>query len=425
MIETSSGQGRLPRNVWAVTLTSFLTDISSEMLFNLLPLFLFSLLGVRTAYIGLIEGLAETVASLMKMVSGWLSDRIGSRKWLAVSGYALSTVVKPLLYFTTTWFGVLGVRFGDRLGKGIRTAPRDALVADSVQEEQRGFAFGLHRAGDTAGAVIGIGVALLVVLQARNPDGGLGRSTFQEIVLLSTVPAAIAVLVLAFGSREVHDQPAPEGAGVRVDEPEREENGSGTGLSRAFWLFVFMAVCFGLGNASDAFLILRGRVLGLSVAGVLGMMLTFNLVYSLVAIPAGRLSDRIGRRKMLIGGWSFYALVYMGFWRASAGWQAWGLMLLYGLYYGLTEGALRAYVADLVPSNYRGRAYGFLHTALGVVALPASLIAGLLWQGAGSWDGFGPGAPFLFGAIMAGLGAVGLALLPENVNREGEELAAQ
>lgn len=414
----------LPRNVWAVTLTSFLTDISSEMLFNLLPLYLFGVLGVRTAYIGLIEGLAETVASLMKMVSGWLSDRLGKRKWLAVSGYALSTVVKPLLYLTTTWLGVLGVRFGDRLGKGIRTAPRDALVADSVAEEQRGFAFGLHRAGDTAGAVLGIGFALLVVLYTRSPDGGLGRTTFQNIVLLSTIPAVIAVLVLAMGSHEVDRQSALDEHRSPVDTPPGKDRSLHVGLSRTFWLFVIMAVFFGLGNASDAFLILRGRVLGLSVPGVLGMMLTFNLVYSLVAMPAGRLSDHIGRRRMLIGGWSFYALVYLGFWRASAGWQAWALMLLYGLYYGLTEGALRAYVADLVPSNFRGRAYGILHTALGVVALPASLIAGLLWQGAGSWQGFGPGAPFLFGAIMAGLAAVGLALLPEKHNREREELVA-
>jgi MFS family permease len=424
MVEAADSPEGLPRNVWAVTLTSFLTDISSEMLFNLLPLYLFGVLGVRTAYIGLIEGLAETVASLMKMVSGWLSDRLGKRKWLAVSGYALSTLVKPLLYFTTTWLGVLGVRFGDRLGKGIRTAPRDALVADSVAEEQRGFAFGLHRAGDTAGAVLGIGFSLLVVLYARSPDGALGRTTFQNIVLLSTIPAVVAVLVLAMGSREVERQSALDEHGSPVGTPLGKDRSPHVGLSRAFWLFVIMAVFFGLGNASDAFLILRARVLGLSVPGVLGMMLTFNLVYSLVAMPAGRLSDRIGRRRMLIGGWSFYALVYLGFWRASAGWQAWALMLLYGLYYGLTEGALRAYVADLVHSNFRGRAYGILHTALGVVALPASLIAGLLWEGAGRWQGFGPGAPFLFGAIMAGLAAVGLTLLPESEHSEREELVA-
>ncbi|MGD8552387.1 MAG: MFS transporter [Anaerolineales bacterium] len=411
-VERSKITKTLPRNVWAVTITSFLTDVSSEMLFNLLPLYLFNVLGVRTSLIGVIEGLADSVASLMKMVSGWLSDRWGNRKWLAVSGYALSTVIKPLLYFTTTWSGVLGVRFGDRVGKGIRTAPRDALVADSVDEGQRGLAFGLHRAGDTAGAVLGIGIALVVVLVARHPTGGLERDTFQTVVLLSALPALLAVFVLVFGVREVSDREAQD-----VGEDQIAVGGSKDQISeptpgRAFWIFIAIAVIFGLGNASDAFLILRGRVVGLTVPGVLGMMLSFNLVYALVATPAGRLSDRVGRRTMLIGGWLFYALVYLGFWRVSTGWQAWALMLMYGLYYGLTEGSLRAYVADLVPASYWGRAYGILHTALGVVAFPASLIAGLLWQGVGSWKGFGPGAPFLFGAVSASLAAAGLLLLP-------------
>lgn len=408
---------QLPRNVWAVTITSFLTDISSEMLFNLLPLYLFNVLGVRTSFIGIIEGAAASVASLMKLASGWLSDRLGARKWLAVSGYALSTVIKPLLYFTTTWPGVLGVRFGDRLGKGIRTAPRDALVADSVREEQRGFAFGLHRAGDTAGAVVGIGIALAVVLSTRQPSGGLERGTFQTVVLLSALPALMAVLVLALGSREVDGQKT-RGSNDHGPPPESGEDAVRSApLGREFWVFIAMSMIFGLGNASDAFLILRGRVVGLSVAGVLGMMLTFNLVYSLVATPAGRLSDRVGRRRMLIGGWLFYSVVYLGFWRVSAGWQAWGLMLLYGFYYGLTEGSQRAYIADLVSSSHRGRAYGILHTVLGVAAFPASLIAGVLWQGAGAWQGFGPGAPFLFGAIAALIGALGLMLIPTNTAR--------
>ncbi len=415
-----SGNTRLHRNVWAATITSFLTDVSSEMLFNLLPLYLFNVLGVSTSFIGLIEGVADSVASLMKMVSGWLSDRLGARKWLAVSGYALSAVVKPLFYFATTWLGVLGIRFGDRLGKGIRTAPRDALVADSVHENQRGYAFGIHRAGDTAGAVVGIGLALAVVILARDPGGGLARETFQKIVLFSTLPALIAVIVLAVGARDVVGQESDlnlqAGPGSDRVSPSRPA------LGRPFRILVAMAVLFGLGNASDAFLILRARVVGLTVAGVLGMMLTFNLVYSFVAAPAGRLSDRIGRRRMLIGGWLFYGLVYLGFWRASTGWQAWGLMLLYGVYYGLTEGSLRAYVADLVPSGARGRAYGVLHTAIGVVSLPASLIAGLLWQGIGAWRGFGPGAPFLFGASAALSAAIGLMVFTESSKRGREEI---
>jgi MFS family permease len=259
---------------------------------------------------------------------------------------------------------------------------------------------------------VGIGIALAVVLSTRQPSSGLERATFQTIVLLSALPALLAVLVLAIGSREVNGINS-QTVKYQSRRPDAEKDSTSSAPpGREFWIFIGMSLIFGLGNASDAFLILRGRVVGLSVAGVLGMMLTFNLVYSLVATPAGRLSDRIGRRRMLIGGWLFYSLVYLGFWRVSAGWQAWGLMLLYGLYYGLTEGSQRAYIADLVPSPYRGRAYGILHTVLGVAAFPASLIAGVLWQGAGAWQGFGPGAPFLFGAIAALIGALGLMFLP-------------
>jgi MFS family permease len=393
---------RIPRNVWVVTLTSFLTDVSSEMISNLLPLFLFTVLGVRTSMIGLIEGVAETTASLLKVFSGWFSDRLGRRKVLAVLGYGLSTVAKPFLYFATTWGWVLGVRFADRAGKGLRTAPRDALVADSVNERQRGLAFGLHRAGDTAGAFVGLLVALIVLLTAQRA-AALERRTFQIVVLLSLIPAVLAVVVLALGAREVRV------SGAGAERPRL----SLAGFDRRFRLFLGIVVLFTLGNSSDAFLILRAQNAGLSVAGVLGMMITFNLVYSLVSSPAGALSDRIGRRRLLVAGWLLYAVVYLGFSRATAGWQAWALMGVYGIYYGLSEGAAKAFVADLVPSERRGTAYGVYNAAIGLMALPASLVAGILWQGAGGWEGLGPGAPFLFGAVVALLAAVLLALLPE------------
>jgi len=393
---------RIPRNVWVVTLTSFLTDVSSEMISNLLPLFLFTVLGVRTSMIGLIEGVAETTASLLKVFSGWFSDRLGRRKVLAVLGYGLSTVAKPFLYFATTWGWVLGVRFADRAGKGLRTAPRDALVADSVDERQRGLAFGLHRAGDTAGAFVGLLVALIVLLAAQH-TGDLERRTFQIVVLLSLIPAVLAVVVLALGAREV------KVSGAGAERPRL----SLAGFDHRFRLFLGIVVLFTLGNSSDAFLILRAQSAGLSVAGVLGMMITFNLVYSLVSSPAGALSDRIGRRRLLVAGWLVYSVVYLGFSRATAGWQAWALMAVYGIYYGLSEGAAKAFVADLVPSERRGTAYGVYNAAIGLMALPASLVAGILWQGAGGWEGLGPGAPFLFGAVVALLAAVLLALLPE------------
>jgi MFS family permease len=405
----SAGGPLLPRNVWVVTLTSFLTDVSSEMLATVLPLFLAQVLGARTVAIGLIEGVAETTASLLKMASGWLSDRIGRRKELAVLGYALSAIAKPFLYVTTSWGSVLGVRFADRAGKGLRTAPRDALVADSVDPRRRGLAFGLHRAGDTGGAVFGIGIALLVVRSVEAGGGAFGRGTFQQLVLLSMVPAFLAVFVLAFGAREARRAPRAAGDPAPGKAPR---------LGREFLLFVGVMVVFTLGNSSDAFLILRAQDVGLSVTSVLGMMLTFNLVYAGVATPAGALSDRLGRKRLLLLGWSIYALTYLGFSVARAGWHAWLLMLAYGVYYGLTEGAAKAFVADLVPAESRGSAYGLFHAAVGLTALPASLAAGLLWQGIGRWSGWGASAPFAFGAGMALVATLLLGLLPLRSRRQ-------
>jgi len=404
-----SGLASLPRNVWVVTLTSFLTDISSEMLTNLLPLFLFNVLGAKTNVIGLIEGTAETTASVLKVFSGWLSDRLGQRKWLAVGGYALSAFSKPFLFFANSWGWVLGVRFGDRLGKGLRTAPRDALVADSIDEKQRGLAFGLHRAGDTAGAVVGLLVALGVVWFVQRADLTLERSTFHTLVLFSIIPAALAVIGLALGARET---PIPA-----ERRAARAPSFSLAAFDARFKFFLFIVVLFTLGNSSDAFLILRAQAAGLPVLGVLGMMITFNAVYTLVSGPAGALSDRVGRRRLIVGGWAVYGLIYLGFARVTVGWQAWALMAVYGIYYGLTEGVAKALVADLVPAEKRGTAYGLFNAAIGLTAFPASFIAGILWQGAFGWNGFGPGAPFYFGAVMALLAcALLLFALPETAH---------
>ena len=397
--KTRSLLASLPRNVWVATLTSFLTDISSEMILNLVPLFLSNVLGAPTAVIGLIEGIAETTSSLLKTLSGWVSDRWGSRKWPAVVGYGLSALSKPFLYVATSWLGVLGVRFADRVGKGIRTAPRDALLADSVDARHRGIAFGLHRAGDTAGAVVGLVIALAVVLATQSQARTLSREPFQTLVLLSIIPALLAVAVLAGGAREVivaGQRPAPS-FDLRAVNPRYRG-------------FLLILVLFTLGNSSDAFLILRAQERGLRVAGVLGMLITFNAVYALVAGPAGALSDRIGRHRLIVGGWLVYALLYLGFALAATGWQVWLLYALYGVYYGTVEGAAKALVADLVPPEQRGTAYGLYNTAIGLAALPASVLAGLLWQGVGSWGGFGPAAPFLAGSLLA-LAAVVLLLV--------------
>jgi MFS family permease len=384
------GLRALPRNVWALTLTSFFTDISSEMVLNLLPLFLANVLGVRTNVIGLIEGIAESTASILKVFSGWLSDRLRSRKGLTVAGYSLSAFSKPFLYLAATWQGVLLVRFADRVGKGARTAPRDALIADSIDARHRGLAFGLHRAGDTLGAFVGLGVALAVVLISQAGNIDLTTSTFHIIVLASVIPGALGVLALALGSRDV-----PVKGDTRPPRLSLKET------SPQFRRFLLIVVIFTLGNSSDAFLTLRAQERGLSVAGILGMLMTFNLVYALISGPAGALSDRFGRRRLILIGWTVYGLIYLGYAFVAAAWQAWALYALYGIYYGVFDGTAKALVADLVPAEKRGTAYGIYNAAIGLVALPASLLAGVLWQGIGGWSGFGPAAPFLAGAVLA------------------------
>ncbi|MES0338718.1 MAG: MFS transporter [Anaerolineales bacterium] len=415
--------GPLPRNVWVVTLTSFLTDISSEMLINLLPLFLFSVLGVRTAFIGLIEGVAEAVSSLVKMTSGWLSDRLRMRKPLAVLGYAVSTLAKPFFYVATSWGTVLGVRFADRIGKGLRTAPRDALIADSIPESRRGFAFGLHRAGDTAGAVVGIGLAIAIILVSQRGAAELSRETFQTVVLISIIPAVLAVITLAVGAQEIKPGTgigSEQGSEPLEEKKEEKTRGGLMSTNRLFRNYILIMALFTLGNSSDAFLILRAKTTGLSVVNILAMMMVFSLIYTIISAPAGALSDKVGRKRILMVGWALYVVVYLGFARASDGWHAWALMALYGVYYGLTEGVARAFVADLVPSHQRGTAYGILHAVVGLVALPASIIAGILWQGIGAWSGFGPGAPFLFGAGAAFLASAALIRLsPPALQEQG------
>ena len=390
---------QLPRNVWAVGLTSFFMDISSEMVMYILPLFLANALGIHTAIIGLIEGLAEATASILKLFSGWLSDRLGGRKWLAVFGYGLSAVAKPFFYFANTWGLVAGVRWADRVGKGIRTAPRDALVADSVNKEIRGLAFGFHRALDTAGAMVGILIAALVVWLAQKNSLELSRYTFQIIVLVSMVPAFLAVLSLAIGAKD-----------VPVQGQRTAPRLSLRGMGKPFIIFLVIVSIFTLGNSSDAFLVLRAQNLGMSVTGILIMLVMFNLIYSLISTPAGSLSDRIGRRRLIIGGWLVYAVIYLGFAFAQAAWQIWLLYVAYGLYYGMAYGTANALVADLVPQNLRGTAYGTYNATIGILAFPASFIAGLLWQGTGSWIGFGPSAPFLFGGTLALIAAILMAV---------------
>ncbi len=388
---------RLPRNVWVLSATSLFNDISSEMLLNLIPFFLANILGVRTAVIGLIEGVAETTASLLKIFFGALSDKFGKRKPFAVVGYFLSALTKPFLYFASAWGWVLGVRVADRIGKGVRTAPRDALIADSIDETQRGLAFGLHRAGDTLGAFLGLGIAAFIIWRTQAQALFLIVDTFKLIVLVSIIPAVLGVLILILGAVEASSKlgNAGTGEGVELSRLSFKE------MDPRFKYFLFVLVLFTLGNSSDAFILLRGQERGLSLLQVMGMSLTFNAVYTVFAGPLGAWSDKVGRRRLILIGWLAYGLVYLGLAFSQTGWQVWTLFGLYGLYYATTEGAAKALVADLVPPAQRGTAYGLFNAAIGLTMLPASLIAGLLWQGAGAWTGFGASAPFFFGALMA------------------------
>jgi MFS family permease len=381
---------KLPRNVLIVAITSFMTDVSSEMIVNTLPLFLKNVLGVKTSVIGLIEGVAESTASFLKLYSGWISDKLKKRKMLAVLGYGISTLSKPLFYFAQTWGMVAAARWGDRVGKGVRTAPRDALVADSTDQSQRGFAFGFHRAADTAGAFVGLLMALVIVWLLQSGSNDLKDHTFRVLVLVSLLPAALAVIILAVGAKDI---PA---AGTVV--PPRFGFKS---LGKNFIVFVVIVGIFELGNSSDAFIILRAQERGLSIAGIFAMLIAFNFVYTVIALPAGKLSDRVGRRRIIMAGWALYVLTYLGLAVARSAVHIIVLYVIYGAYYGLSYGTAKAMVADLVPVQSRGMAYGTYNAVLGLTDLPASLVAGVLWSGSGSWKGFGPSAPFYFGAAMA------------------------
>jgi MFS family permease len=385
-------------NVFFLGVVSLLTDISSEMIFTLVPLFLFNVLRVGTPIIGLVGGLSESADAILRIFSGWLSDRVGRRKPLAVAGYTVSTIAKPFMYLASSWGGVLAIRFGDRVGKGIRTSPRDALVADSVSAKERGKGFGLHRAMDTFGAVLGLAIAALIVYLAQGGGLELNLKSYHWLVLVGVVPAVLAVVILLLFVRERRKKASP---GAQEKLPRIGL----AGFDNRFKLFLVVMAVFTLGNSSDFFVILRAQDLGSSVVYVVLMLVVFNITYAVSALPAGMLSDRLGRRRVIILGWSIYALVYLGFALSSELWQVWLLFAGYGLYYGVVEGVARAFVADLVPEAKRGTAYGLYHGVVGVALLPASLIAGWLWQAVS------PAAPFYFGAGLAFMAMLGIMAL--------------
>jgi MFS family permease len=390
-------QHAMPRNVLAAGLVSFFTDISTEMIVPVLPLFLTAVLHAPVAAVGLIEGVAESTASVLRVFAGWLSDRSGRRKPLMLFGYGLSNLSKPLLALSTAWPQVLAIRFADRFGKGIRGAPRDALIADSVEPAIRGRAFGFHRSMDTAGAAIGpLLAAGTLALLGNTPEGA------RAVFWLASVPGLLAVLVAWW---LVQDRPAPP---KDVDAPRLGMRD----LGRPFLLLTAITTLFALGNSSDAFLILRAQDAGMAAALIPLAYFAFNMLYALLATPVGMLSDRWGRRPVLVAGYGIFALVYAGFAVAPGALAVAALFLVYSLYYACTEGVARALVTDLVPPSLRATAMGTYATATGVALLPASVIAGALWQAVG------PPAPFVYGALTAGTAAVLLSVVPLGPRRQ-------
>ncbi len=376
---------RLPRTVVALGVVSLLTDASSEMIVPLLPAFLVSL-GASGAFVGAVDGIADTTSAFMKLVAGAWADRAARKKPLVLLGYGLASIMRPLVAIAQAPWHILAIRFTDRIGKGVRTAPRDALIAQATPADRRGAAFGFHRAMDHAGALIGPLVAylLLVWLPPRT------------IFALAAIPAAASLVALALFVRDEAGPPpaAPLPAGAaRPRLPPR------------LWAYLAVIVVFTLGNSTDFFLLLRAQDVGIraSVAPLLWSLL--HLSKASLSTPLGALSDRVGRRGLLFFGWGVYALVYLGFAAATAPWHIWALFAVYGVFFAATEGVEKALIADLAPPELRGRAFGVYHFLVGVCALPASVGFGLVWDRASH------GAAFACGAGLAGAAALGMALI--------------
>lgn len=393
-------------NVLALAAVSLLTDASSEIIAPLLPLFLVGTLGTSVRMVGVIEGAAEAVAALLKVVSGWWSDRVSRRKPLIVGGYAIASLVRPLIALAQTGTQVLAIRLLDRVGKGLRGAPRDALLAASVPAEQRGRAFGFHRAADHAGAVLGPLIALTCLQWLH--------MSVRNVFWVAAIPGALAVLVAVIFVREQRTD-SSRTVPPRVVAPQPAAVTEATGathsgpLPRAFWHTLAPIVLFTLGNSTDAFLLLRASQLGVPTALIPLLWVTLHLVKSASSTPGGALSDRIGRRPLIVAGWVLYAAVYAGFALAEAQWHAWLLFAVYGAVFGLTEGSEKAMVADLVPPPQRGTAFGWYHGLVGVAALPASVLFGYVWEA------FSSAAAFGMGAAIAVLAATWMAM-PQRPN---------
>jgi len=434
-------RGAVKGNVLAMGLVSLFTDFSSEMMNPLLPIFVAGLVGGKWAalWVGLIEGLAETTAAVLKIFSGRISDRLGKRKALVMWGYGLSSLARPLMALASAGVHVVVLKFLDRVGKGLRTAPRDALIGDSVSREYRGLAFSFHRAMDHTGAVLGPAVAIGIIFVLNefssrvwghevnlwyNPgetDSLVVPAEVMDVMTwlfaLAILPGLAAMAALIWKVREI----TPSGRAADGKAP-------GGPLPRRFYKFVGIVTLFALGNSSDMFILLLGnQYFGLGLLQIMLLWIALHLSKIVFSIPGGVLSDRVGRRPMILVGWAIYAAVYLGFAviDTDALWAFWGLVVLYGAYYGCTEGVEKALVADFVPSDRRGTAFGIYHGFVGVAALPASLLFGVFWVWAADRFGADTGRTIAFsiGAGLAGLSMLLMAGLLATTRRHGDAAA--
>jgi len=391
-IQVEDSGRRFPKNVLVLSLASFFNDIGGETIKRAIPLYLANILGIKASIIGLIEGIADATPQLFQPLSGWLSDYFQKRKPLVVFGQILRSVMM-LLFWATSWPHVLLLRFLDRSGKGITNAPRDALIAASSSARHLGRSFGLNRAADNAGAVVGMVIAGFLALSAQRTATHLNRFIFQRIVLLAVIPLIISLTIISLFLKDVPGRLR----GQKINWRQA--------LGKKFYLFLLLSFLFTLGNSSDAFLVLKAQLVGLSLWQIFWLLAAYSLISALSGLPLSTLSDKLGRKKLLVAGWLLYAAVYFLFAHAGSMTSVVVIFLFYGLYYGLTEGAAKALVADITDRDHRGTAYGIYNLVVGGTLLPASLIAGFLWQT------IAPAAAFYFGSSLALAAALGLLIL--------------
>jgi MFS family permease len=370
-------------NVFFIGLLSFFGGISQDIFVPILPLYLANVLHFDKSFIGLTEGLVTSSASIFKIVAGFLSDKFRKNKPIVFAGYFLSLVARPLLAVFTSGVSILALRFLDGVGKGIKDSPKDVLIADSTRIETRGKGFGIVRALDTLGSVAGP-LLLFVFLFLLNNNS----LKYHYIFFITAIPLVFTLGILTIFVKE-----------IKIEKQENKIN-SKTSLPLKYYLFLGIVLIFSIGNSSDIFLILRAQNVGVTLLAIPLVYALFNFIYASASIPLGSLSDKIGRQKVIILGWLAYAFAYLGFGLAHFPYQIWLLFAFYGIYYATTEGVAKAYIADVTVPEHRGKAYGIYNSLIGLTTLPASIIAGFMW------DKINPSAPFLFGSIIAAISVV-------------------